>query len=167
MLSHTFYAYNLTSSDVYSICYNEIMKKENITKVSAACFVFKEGKVLLGKRVSKSHGAGEYTCGGGHVEFMESLTEAARREIGEEWQIEIDEPEFVCITNLRKYSGKHYVELIFKANWLSGEPSPEQEGEFDGYDWYDLENLPSPLFAGVENGFTALKTGKRYFEMQA
>lgn len=141
------------------------MPADNRIKTSVACFVFKDGKVLLGQRVSDSHGEGNFSCGGGHVEFMENLAEAARREIQEEWRITIGEPEFVCLTNLRKYSGKHYVEIIFKADLVDGEPSPEHEGEFANYDWYDLDNLPSPLFAGVANGFTALKTGQHYFEM--
>lgn len=145
---------------------NAGMNNEQSIKVGVACFVFKDGKVLLGQRVSKSHGNGEYSCGGGHAEFMEDLTETARREIEEEWRIKIGKPEFVCLTNLKKYSGKHYVEVIFKADWVSGEPSPEQEEEFTNYDWYDLDHLPEPLFAGVKNGFTALKTSQRYFEMK-
>lgn len=140
------------------------MKQEDIIKVGVACLVFKDGKVLLGKRLSKSHGDGEYTCGGGHAEFMEELAETARREIREEWNIDIDEPEFLCTTNLRKYGNKHYVDVAFKANWVAGDPSPESEGEFADFDWYDVDNLPSPLFGAVANYFEALKTGKRYFE---
>ncbi len=143
------------------------MTNDNIIKIGVACFVFKDGKVLLGQRVSESHGGGNYSCGGGHAEFMENLADAARREIEEEWQIEVGDLEFVCLTNLRKYTGKHYVEIIFQAEWRSGEPSPEQEGEFANFDWYDLDKLPSPLFAGVANGFEALKTGQRYYELQA
>ena len=141
------------------------MIQDNVIKIGVACFVFKDGKILLGRRVDDSHGDGEYSCGGGHAEFMENLAEAATREIKEEWRITIGQPEFLCMTNLRKYSGKHYVEIIFKADWKSGEPDPEKEGEFAEYAWYDLDKLPSPLFAGVVNGFTALKTGQRYFEM--
>ena len=121
---------------------------------------------MLGKRISKSHGDGEYTCGGGHAEFMEDLAESARREINEEWAIEISEPEFLCMTNLRKYKGKHYVDVIFRADWVSGEPSPDAEGEFDGFDWYGPNSLPSPLFGAVENYFEALKTGRKYFDTQ-
>lgn len=143
------------------------MKVENSIKIGVACLVFKDGKVLLGRRLSKSHGDGEYTCGGGHAEFMEELGEAARREIQEEWRIEISAPEYVCTTNLRKYGNKHYIDIGFKANWISGEPSPESEGEFADFDWYNLDNLPSPLFGAVANYFEALKTGKRYFETQA
>lgn len=94
------------------------MKPEDIIKVGVACLVFKEGKVLLGRRLSSSHGDGEYTCGGGHAEFMETLSEAARREIKEEWGIDIDEPEFLCATNMRKYGNKHYVDVAFKVNLL-------------------------------------------------
>jgi len=82
------------------------MDKDNHIKVSAACFIFKDGKVLLGQRVSKSHGGGDYSCGGGHVEFMENVAEAAKREIAEEWRIAIDEPQFLCVTNLKKYSAQ-------------------------------------------------------------
>ncbi len=142
------------------------MKQEEIIKVGVACLVFKEGKVLLGKRLSKSHGDGEYTCGGGHAEFMEELTETAKREIKEEWSIDIDEPEFLCATNLRKYGNKHYVDVAFRANWVAGNPSPESEGEFADFGWYDVNDLPSPLFGAVANYFEALKTGKRYFETQ-
>lgn len=143
-----------------------IFMQENAVKVGVACLVFKDGKVLLGRRISKSHGNGEYTCGGGHAEFMEELSESARREIREEWSIEISDPEFLCMTNLRKYGNKHYVDVAFRADWVSGEPSPETEGEFEGFDWYDLDNLPSPLFGAVANYFAAIKTGQRYFETQ-
>lgn len=142
------------------------MKQENIIKIGVACLVFKDGKVLLGKRVSKSHGNGEYTCGGGHAEFMENLAESVRREIAEEWQIEISEPEFLCITNMRKYGNKHYIDVGFRADLVSGEPSPEAEGEFADWGWYDIGDLPSPLFGAVPNYFEALKTGKKYFETQ-
>lgn len=138
--------------------------QENSIKVGVACLVFKDGKVLLGKRISKSHGDGEYTCGGGHAEYMEELAESARREIKEEWNIEISDPDFLCTTNLRRYGNKHYIDIAFRANWVSGDPSPEAEGEFEGFGWYDLDNLPSPLFGAVANYFEAIKTGQRYFE---
>lgn len=60
------------------------MNKSQKIQISVACFVFKDSRLLLGKRVSKSHGHGDYTCGGGKVEFGENLAEAATREIQEE-----------------------------------------------------------------------------------
>lgn len=138
--------------------------QHEVIKVGVGCLVFKDGKVLLGKRISKSHGAGEYSCGGGHAEFLEDLAETARREIKEEWNIEISNPEFLCVTNLRKYGKKHYIDVAFRADWISGEPSPEPEGEHADFDWYSLDNLPAPLFGAIANYFEAVKTGQRYFD---
>ena len=137
---------------------------EKVIKVGVACLVFKDGKVLLGKRIKKSHGFGEYSCGGGHAEFMENLAETAKREIMEERNIKITEPEFLCLTNMRKYGNKHYVDVAFRADWLSGEPDPDIGAEFEDFGWYDLSDLPSPLFGAIPNYFEALKTGQTYFE---
>jgi len=91
--------------------------------------------LLLGRRVDDTHGNGEYSCGGGHVEAGENLAESARREIREEWGIEIDLPRFLCAINLRKYDGLHYVSFGFSANWVAGEPRPETAGEFADHGW--------------------------------
>jgi 8-oxo-dGTP diphosphatase len=115
--------------------------------------------------VDDTHGNGEYSCGGGHVELRENLAESARREIEEEWGIEIDRPQFLCVINLRSYDGLHYISFGFKANWLAGEPRPEKAGEFADYQWYALDALPSLLFRPVPYYLEALKTGRSYFEL--
>lgn len=48
------------------------MENNYRTKVGVGVMVFKDGKVLLGKRMS-SHGDGEYFWPGGHMEHMESF----------------------------------------------------------------------------------------------
>ncbi len=127
--------------------------------------MLKEGRLLLGRRVDDTHGNGEYSCGGGHVELGENLAESTRREIREEWGIEIDVPQFLCAINLRNYDGLHYVSFGFKANWMKGNPSPEKAGEFADYKWYALDELPSPLFRPVPCYLEALRTGRSYFEL--
>jgi 8-oxo-dGTP diphosphatase len=133
--------------------------------VGVGCLVFKQGRLLLGRRVDDSHRNGEYSCGGGHVELRETLAESARREIREEWGIEIDTPQFLCAINLRNYDGLHYISFGFKASWTTGEPGPEKAGEFEDYDWYALDELPSPLFRPVPCYLEAFRTGRSYFEL--
>ena len=51
---------------------------ENHPKVGVGVMVLKDGKVLLTRRKG-SHGAGEYSFPGGHLEYMESFEDCARR----------------------------------------------------------------------------------------
>jgi 8-oxo-dGTP diphosphatase len=57
-------------------------------KVGVGVMVLKNGKVLIGKRKG-AHGAGEWAWPGGHLEYMESFEDCARREVMEETGIEI------------------------------------------------------------------------------
>ena len=65
-------------------------EQETKPRVGIGIMVFKEGKILLGKR-KNSHGSGEYAFPGGHLEYMESYKECALREIAEECGIEVEE----------------------------------------------------------------------------
>jgi 8-oxo-dGTP diphosphatase len=94
----------------------------------------------------------------------ENLAESARREIQEEWGIQIDLPQFLCVVNLTRYDGLHYISFGFKANWIAGEPHPEKAREFADYRWCSLDALPSPLFAPVTYYLEALRTDRCYFE---
>lgn len=118
---------------------------QNQTKVGVGVLVLKDNKILL-KRRKGSHGAGEYEdAGGGHLDYMESFEECARREIREEVGIEIKNIKFLCVSNIRKYTPKHYVDIGFVADWASGEAKIMEPDKCDHIDWYDLNNLPEPL----------------------
>ncbi len=70
----------------------------DLPKVGVGVMILKEGKVLLGKRKG-SHGAGEYSFPGGHLEYMESFEDCARREIEEECGIKVKNLRFQYLTN--------------------------------------------------------------------
>lgn len=131
-------------------------------KVGIGVLVFKKGQVLLGKRKG-SHGKGEYAFPGGHLEFGESIEECARRECKEEAGIEIKNVKFIRLSNLKKYD-KHYVDIGIMAEWASGRPKRMEPGKSGNWDWYDMENLPRPLFGVIEQTLEALKTGRNFFD---
>lgn len=131
-------------------------------KVGIGVMVMKEGKVLLGKRRG-SHGAGEYAFPGGHLEYMESFEDCARRETREECGIEIENVRFQLLANLTKYAPKHYVHIGILADWESGEPMVLEPEKSESWGWYDLNELPSPLFETCATAIESYRTGKIYY----
>ena len=138
-------------------------QKELRPKVGIGVLIFKEGKLLLGKRTSVL-GLGEYSIPGGHMEYNESFEECARREVKEETGLEVDNVRFLTLSNNKKYLPKHYVEIQFAADWKSGEPQTLEPDKIGDWDWYDLDKLPKPLFALLANSLDALKTGKNFYD---
>lgn len=132
-------------------------------KVGIGILVFKNGKILLAKRKG-SHGSGEFGGPGGHLEFGESFEKCAKRECKEEAGIEIKNIKFLCLSNIKKYDSKHYVDIGLIADWKTGEPKVMEPEKAESWDWYDLEKLPKPLFCAEEFYFEALKTGKNFFD---
>lgn len=125
--------------------------------------IFKNGEILLGKRKG-AHGAGEYAGPGGHLEHLESIEECAKRETREETGMEITNVRFLCVTNLKKYAPKHYIDIGLAADWVSGEPQVLEPKKLERWDWYDLDNIPGPLFGVEPNYLEAIKTGRTFWD---
>lgn len=132
-------------------------------KVGIGVMVLKDGFVLMGKRQG-SHGNGEYAYPGGHLEMGESIEDCARREVAEETGLEIKNIEFLRLANVKKYTGKHYVDIALKAEWKSGEPKNLETEKTADWQWYKLDDLPTPLFEFCVSAFDALATGKNYYD---
>ena len=141
------------------------MNEENRPKVGIGVMIIKNGKVLLGKRKG-SHGNGEYAWPGGHLEYMESISSCAKRETKEETGIEIDNVRFIRLYNLKEYAPKHYIDIGMIADWKYGDPKVMEPGKCESWDWYDIDNLPSPLFSTIPTYVEAYKTGKNYYDKE-
>ncbi|HEY1645202.1 MAG TPA: NUDIX domain-containing protein [Candidatus Saccharimonadales bacterium] len=136
----------------------------NRPQVGIGIFLIKGNSLLLAKRKA-SHGISEYATPGGHLELNESFEDCVYRELAEEAgvDIKIKKPKLLCVTNLRKYKPKHYVDIGMLAEWVSGEAKRMEPDKKEAWDWYDLDSLPSPLFGCEENYLEAHKTGRVYF----
>lgn len=136
---------------------------ENTTRVGVGVMVFKDNKILLGKRKS-SHGAGEYAFPGGHLEYMESFSDCAKREIGEECGIKVKNINFLLLMNLKKYAPKHYVHITLIADWESGIPEVLEPTKCEGWNWYSLDELPVPLFDSCTYSIESYKKNINYLD---
>jgi len=140
------------------------MAGDKVVKIGIGVLIFKNGKVLLGKRKDVGYGKGEYAGPGGHLEFGESFANCAKRECREEAGIEIGNIRFLSLTNIKKYSGLHYVDIGLLADWKGGTPEVLEPTKLESWGWYDLDNLPKPLFEPVKHYLQALKTGQTFFD---
>ena len=138
---------------------------ENKPKVGIGVTVLKDGKVLLGKRKG-SHGAGEYCPPGGHLEYMESFEDCAKRETLEECGLEIQNVRFQFLANVTKYAPKHYIHIGLLADWQGGEPKVLEPDKSESWGWFPLDKLPEPLFETTKMAIENYKTGKIYQDIE-
>lgn len=128
---------------------NEIQRP----KVGIGVYVRKNGKVLLGKRISH-HGTGTWSAPGGHLEMYESWEECAKRETLEEVGIEIENVRFLTATNdIFVEEGKHYITLNMVADWKSGEVENKEPEKHESWDWFAWDELPEPKAVYLSNLF--------------
>lgn len=128
------------------------MDKENkIPRIGVGVIVKKGNKVLMGKR-KNSHGEGSWQFPGGHLEFGETPEDYAKRELLEETGLVANNFEKGKFTNsIFDKEDKHYITLFVTTNWEAGEPEIKEPEKCEGWEWFEWENLPKPLFLPIEN----------------
>lgn len=112
----------------------------------------KEGLILLGLRKG-SHGSGEWSFPGGHLEMGETIFEAAKRETKEETNLDINKFELISVADEMKYlksDGKHYLNIGVKGLYEGGEPAVMETDKCEKWQWFDFNDLPINLFEGTE-----------------
>ena len=130
-------------------------------KVGVGVIIVKEGKILLGERLSP-HGAGTWSLPGGHVEFGESFEDTARREAAEETGLtDIEIIDVVSLGNCREPE-KHTVPIGVLAEWRSGEPKAVEPDTFKSWKWFDPDTLPENIFPPSRLNIDNWRAGKIY-----
>jgi len=110
-----------------------------------------KNEVLLGLRKS-SHGSGEWSFPGGHLEFGEKMFECAKREVKEEIGLDLNEFEIISVADEMRYiesDGKHYVNIGIKAKYNNGEIKNMEPDKCERWEWFSFDELPENLFEGT------------------
>ena len=134
---------------------NNRQRNGNIVRVGVGVLILKDTKVLLGKRKG-SHGAGSWCLPGGHLDYGESFAECVLREAKEETGFDVIPEEIVSLSNDIAY-GKHYVTIGIKGRIKSGALELMEPEKCEKWDWFSLDELPSPLFHPTENVIKSYK----------
>lgn len=137
------------------------MSQAERPRVGMGILVMRGDRVLLGRRRG-SHGAGYFAAPGGHIELWESFEQTARREVREETGLEIENLRLLSVGNYRfaRPDGeRHYIDIDFTCEAPTGEPQLCEPDKCDGWAWYALDALPTPLFVVTARMIDALRSG--------
>ncbi|KAL3831103.1 hypothetical protein ACJIZ3_019905 [Penstemon smallii] len=125
-------------------------------EVGVGVFLLKGNKVLLGRRRT-AVGHGTFALPGGHLEFGESFEDCAAREVKEETGLDITGIEIMTVTNnvLSEPKLVQLIAILMRASLVDPNQIPVnlEPEKCNGWDWYDWNDLPKPLFGPLETAF--------------
>ena len=112
-----------------------------------AVILNEDGRLFLalrGPAAKNERGLWEFP--GGSVEFGERLAAALRREMTEEYGVEIEVGDLLdVVDHLLPAEGQHWVSPTFICRLISGEPTIREPGKCAAIGWFALDELPANL----------------------
>jgi 8-oxo-dGTP diphosphatase len=123
-------------------------------------------QILMGRRRG-AHSAGDWALPGGHFDFGEEIEATVRREAQEECgsDLAFGPMKLLCISNIRAFlPDRHYLDLVFRAEWVSGEPQNMEPDKCEGWHWVYMDEPPTPLSPFSGPMFEAFRTGQLVHE---
>lgn len=103
-------------------------------------------KILLGKRLN-CYGAGTLGLPGGRLELTETLESCAERELLEETSLVSQK--FLYAGTVRELQGEHnFIHFVYSCNEFSGQIVNVEPAKCEGWEWYQLDNLPENILPG-------------------
>lgn len=136
--------------------------------VSAGAMIFNDkGELFLSKRSKlTTNERGSWETPGGSVHLRETLENAVRREIKEEYGVDIEiRSQFPAHDHIIPNDHQHWVATTFLAKVVKGQTPKIMEPEkCDAIGWFDLERLPKPLSLITQHDLVWFKKNERKFK---
>ena len=100
-----------------------------------------EGRILITKRGPKANNdRGKWEIPGGKVEFGETFADAAKREIKEENDVDIEIVEFLQVTDhILPKEGQHWVAVTLLCRHVGGEAKTLEPEKCEAVGWFTIE----------------------------
>lgn len=114
------------------------MKKECFNEEATLCYLVDDGRVLLIEK-KRGLGAGKYNAPGGKLEFQETPTEAVEREVKEETNIELSDPERIGSVRFVVDGSREMYIHVFTATGYEGRVEESEEAKPE---WHDVDRIP-------------------------
>jgi mutator protein MutT len=112
-----------------------------------AIIVDEQGRLFLARRGPKAgNERGLWEFPGGSVDFGERLADALRREMREEYAIDIEIGELVDVADhILPEENQHWVSPSFVARVIAGEPAIQEPEKCSAIGWFALDQIPEDL----------------------
>jgi mutator protein MutT len=112
-----------------------------------AIIVNDEGRLFLARRGPQAKNErGLWEFPGGSVEFGERLADALRREMREEYGIEIEVSELLdVVDHILPDEGQHWVSPTFICTIVAGEPTIHEAAKCTQIGWFAPDQMPDDL----------------------
>jgi 8-oxo-dGTP diphosphatase len=117
-----------------------------------AAILINDGKILIAKRGPRDKLANKWEFPGGKVEEGETPEECLKREMQEEFQIEVEVRKFLG-ESIYHYNHGSIKLLAYRTFWHSGNISPEAHEE---YNWVSVEQLQDYDFSLADIPFVEM-----------
>jgi 8-oxo-dGTP diphosphatase len=136
------------------------------TNVPCTYLVLKKGtKALFVLRSNTGYQDGNYSLPAGHVEAMESFSQATVREALEEVGVTVDPMDLNHLITMHRNCGDHVrIDIFFATNKWQGEPINGEPNKHSKIAWLDLDNLPENTMDYTAYALTQSMKGVRYVE---
>lgn len=113
---------------------------------SVACIDYRNGKVFLAKRAPSGDMGGRWEFPGGKIDEGEDFVTAIKREMREEFGVEVDVFDKLCEVSF-EHKGKLCFVDAFKVRFLEdGITRRFSLSEHTDYKWEDFKKIPSLFF---------------------
>lgn len=122
-------------------------------RIGVGVIIFRDSQILLGER-RNTHGENTFATPGGHLEWFETPSDCAKREVLEETGLElIHLREGPWTNDIFSSEKKHYITVFMLAQAI-GEAKLKEPDKCLGWQWFDINNLPKRLFMPLDNLFS-------------
>jgi 8-oxo-dGTP diphosphatase len=124
------------------------LSKTQIPRVGVAVCVIQNHALLLGRR-KNAHGQGLWATPGGHLEYGESVEACALRELEEETGLRALDSELgTWVSHIGP--NYHAITIAVFVTKIEGLLTLKEPHKCEGWNWFFLNRLPSPLFEPLE-----------------
>jgi 8-oxo-dGTP diphosphatase len=116
---------------------------------AGAIVINDQGKVLIAKRGANSRNeVGKWEFPGGGVKFGEKCEDAVKREVKEEFDIEIEVIELLEVVNhIIPEEKQHWVSPSYIAKYISGTTKILEPDKIDEFKWVDISEIKIELLS--------------------